>query len=68
MRYRAPVFNLVISSFLFYVGLCSHTIFFCRLRGDNISVGFGQDDDDRVDPSPLDHQCSMCEKYRISEF
>ena len=55
MRYRAPAFNLVISTSLFRVGLCSHTIVFCRLRGGRAIVGFGQDGDDCVDSSPRDH-------------
>ena len=63
MRYRAPGFNLVISTVFFHVGLCSHTIVFCRLRGGSAIVGFGQDDDDHVDPSPRDHQWSTCGKY-----
>ena len=33
MRYRTPIFNRVISKYFFCVGLCSHTIHFCRLRG-----------------------------------
>ena len=65
MRYHAQVFNLVISSFFFRMGLCSHTIFFCRLRGGSASVGFGQDDDDRVDSSPRDHQWSTCAKWAL---
>ena len=60
MRYRAPAFKLVISTSFFSVGLCSHMIVFCRLRGGKAIVGFGQDGDDRVDPSPRDHQWSTC--------
>ena len=66
MRYRAPVFKLVISTVFFHVGLCSHTIVICRLCGRSAIVGFGLDDDDRVDPSPCDHQWSTCGKYRVS--
>ena len=67
MHYRAPVFNLGISSFFFCVGLCSHMIFFCRLHGGTASVRFGQDDDDRVDVSPPHHQWSTCGKYCVIE-
>ena len=61
MRYRDAIFNRIIPFILFRVGLCSHTVlFFCKLRGGSASVGFCQDDDDRMDPSPRDHQCSTC--------
>ena len=63
MRYCTPVFNRVISKYFFCVGLCSHTIDFCRLRGGRAIVGCGHDDDDRVDTSPRDHQWSTCGKY-----
>ena len=66
LRYTTPIFTHVISTSFFREGLCSHTIVFCRLRGGRAIVGFGQDDDDCVDPSPRDHQWSTCGKYRVS--
>ena len=63
MRFRTPIFNRVISKYFFCVGLCSHTIHFCRLCGSREIVKCGRDDDDRVDPSPRDHQWNTCGKY-----
>ena len=63
MRYHTLIFKHVIFKYFFRVGLCSHTIHFCRLRGSREIVGCGRDDDDRVDPSPRDHKWNTCEKY-----
>ena len=64
MRYRTSIFKRVISKYFFRVGLCSHTIHFCRLRGGRAIVGCGRDDDDRVDPSPRDHQWNFSENIK----
>ena len=63
MCYRTSIFKHVISKYFFRVGLCSHTIHFCRLRGGREIVGCGRDDDNHVDPSPRDHQWNTCGKY-----
>ena len=51
---------LNVSCVFLCVGLCSHTDFFCRLRGDMHGV-------DRVDPSPRDYGFSTCAKAGLSE-
>ena len=48
----------VLSLFLTRVGLCSHTVFFCRPRGLTAGVGSRRESTstvDRVDRSPRDH-------------
>ena len=52
----SPLFNRVLSLYLFSVRLCSHTILFCRTRGGARIVRFGWNGGDRVDPSPRDRQ------------
>ena len=66
MRYCTPIFNRVNSKYFFRVGLCSHMIHFCRLRGGRAIIRCGRDDDDRVDPSPRNHQWNTCGKYWVS--
>ena len=58
MRYRAPLFNCVVSLYFFRVGVCSHTIL-TKPRGATRGVGFDREEEgfiNRVDPSPRDHQ------------
>ena len=65
MRYRTPSFNHDISSSVWdYV---SKRFTFGRQRGCTSGVGFHQDDGDRVDPSPRDHQSCTCAKFILSE-
>ena len=49
------------------VGLCSHTVFFCRPRGRTAGVGSDHDGWDPVDPSPRDRQIKHVLKYIVSE-
>ena len=49
------------------VGLYSHTIlFFCRTGAGARIVRFRLNGDDRVDPSPRDHDQSTCSKSHLS--
>ena len=66
MRYRALVFEINVCRVFLRVGLCSHTFLFCRRRGDTAGIGCDQDVEDRVDPSPRDHQITTCAKDGIS--
>ena len=43
-----------------------HGFLFCRRRGEKACVGCDQDGEDRVDPSPRDHQIITCAKDGIS--
>ena len=59
-HYTAPIFILDFARFFFHVGLCSHTFFFLQATWPHDWRWMRSDDGDRVDPSPRDHQCSMC--------
>ena len=44
-----------------------HISYLCRMRGGPVDVGSDQDGEDRVDPSPRDHQITTCTKSDLSE-
>ena len=55
MRYRAPLFNRAISTFLFRVGLCSHGISLVQVTWPHRTRRIQARTIDCVDPSPRDH-------------
>ena len=55
-----PLINRVLSHHFLRVGLCPTRLTFCKRRGRAVGVGFQQDGENRVDPSPRDHQYSTC--------
>ena len=61
----SPLFNRVVLLYFFRVGLCSHTVLFCRTRGGLTSVRCGMNGGDRVDPSPRDHQIHHVRKREL---
>ena len=67
-RLTAPLHYIGARLYIFFrVGLCPHGNYLCMRRGDMAGVGCGQDDGDRVDQSPRDHQSSTYANWGLSD-
>ena len=62
-----PLFNRMISPYFLRM-ISPYVSYLCMTRGGPPKVECDQDGYDRVDPSPRDHQISMCVILRLSEM